>query len=393
MVSGYYTPVMTSAMLNVAILSKFPQMIKLIKQIHDSPYKMILAITGGGSASISELLKVPGASASILEAIVPYHHNSLGDFIGTRVDQSCNPETARKLAMASYKRARHLSEQGSSMNLLGLGCTAALTTNRARRGSVRACLAIQSNRETRESILLFGEAEGDREKEEELVSQFILHNLALACHIQIGKDDSTLTQECSITTAPDNWPDLLGLRLVSTLADTAGKPIFPGAFNPFHQGHRQMIKVAGEKLKQNVFLEVCVNNIDKLPLDYVEMKQRENQLSGEHPLIFTNAPTFVEKSMLFPGSTFVVGTDTVKRIADLKYYGETSRLDHAMTTLKENNIRFLVFGRDTISGLETLEHLNLPDTLRELCASVPEEEFRNDISSTKLRQQQPGNNS
>lgn len=367
-------------------------MTKLIKHIHDSPYRMILAVTGGGSAAISDLLGVVGASASILEAIIPYHHNSLGDFIGARVDQSCNPETARKLAMAAYKRARHLSEQGSSANLIGLGCTSALTTNRARKGTVRACLAIQSSRETRESLLIFGDDEGDRQKEEQLVCRFILHNLALACRVQTAEEDQAPNQESSVTSASPGWPDLLGLKLVSTKADCAGKAIFSGAFNPFHQGHQQMIEVAQKNLKQNIVLEVCVNNVDKLPLDFVEIKHREKQLSGEHSLTFTNASTFVDKSSLFPGSTFIMGTDTIKRIADLKYYGATSRLDQAMATLKENNARFLVFGRDTIAGLEKLDDLDLPDKLRELCSGVSEKEFRNDISSTELRQQKSGKN-
>ena len=37
----------------------------------------------------------------------------------------------------------------------------------------------------------------------------------------------------------------------------------------------------------------------------------------------TCAPLFIDKARLFPGCTFVVGSDTIKRILDKKYYGGT----------------------------------------------------------------------
>ena len=45
---------------------------KLIEQIHASGKQFVVAITGGGSGAISALLEVPGGSASVLEAVVPY---------------------------------------------------------------------------------------------------------------------------------------------------------------------------------------------------------------------------------------------------------------------------------------------------------------------------------
>ena len=44
----------------------------LIQQLHESPHQLVLAVTGGGSLAISGLLTRPGASATVLEAVVPY---------------------------------------------------------------------------------------------------------------------------------------------------------------------------------------------------------------------------------------------------------------------------------------------------------------------------------
>ena len=45
---------------------------QLVQQIHDSPTRIVLAASGGGSRAIADLLEVPGGSRTLLEAIVPY---------------------------------------------------------------------------------------------------------------------------------------------------------------------------------------------------------------------------------------------------------------------------------------------------------------------------------
>ena len=44
----------------------------LIPAILQSGRRAVVAVTGGGSLAVSDLLTVPGASAFVLEAIVPY---------------------------------------------------------------------------------------------------------------------------------------------------------------------------------------------------------------------------------------------------------------------------------------------------------------------------------
>ena len=44
---------------------------KTIAKIHESEFKFVIVSSGGGSNAIGSLLKVPGASNSILEAYIP----------------------------------------------------------------------------------------------------------------------------------------------------------------------------------------------------------------------------------------------------------------------------------------------------------------------------------
>ena len=147
-----------------------------------------------------------------------------------------------------------------------------------------------------------------------------------------------------------------------------------------------MARLAAEITGQQTHLEICVVNADKLPLDYMEIEYRIQRLADDYPLWFTRAPTFIEKASLFPGATFVVGVDTIIRIADPRYYDdETTKCLAAIDTIAAQACSFLVFGRDIEGAFLSLEDVTLPDNLREICEHVPERSFRNDISSTELR--------
>ena len=114
-------------------------------------------------------------------------------------------------------------------------------------------------------------------------------------------------------------------------------------------------------------------------------------------VVVTRAPTFLEKARALssegePGSpglsgpTFVVGADTIARIADPRYYGTTRARDAAVQEMRSLGCRFLVYGRiDEAGAFKTANDIPLPQALKAICANVPESEFRCDLSSTVLR--------
>ena len=57
------------------------QYLEIIQKIHSSSFRFVLVSSGGGTNAISEILKVPGASKSVLEAYVPYAKESLDYYL------------------------------------------------------------------------------------------------------------------------------------------------------------------------------------------------------------------------------------------------------------------------------------------------------------------------
>src|SRR5215471_6186361 len=111
--------------------------VSLITRIHASPTMVVLVVTGGGAQALADLLAVPGASRTVLEALVPYSERSLAEFLGTLPEQLVSVETASALAQTAYQRALRLRTE-EAVPLIGLSCTATLVTDRPKRGAHRA---------------------------------------------------------------------------------------------------------------------------------------------------------------------------------------------------------------------------------------------------------------
>lgn len=381
----------------------------LVQQIHASPGRGVLAATGGGSLAFSDLLCEPGASRTVLEAIVPYAAAALVDWLGAAPDHFCSASTARAMAMAGFRRAQRLVAESPPVSnaggLFGVACTASLASDRPKRGPHRVHLALQTSSTTVTHSLTLDKGARNRHEEERLVAELLLNLVAEACEVsaplnpdlRAGED---LKQER--VNAPMAWQRLLAGEVAALrrpqLADAwqvepdaavnDAKTIFPGAFHPLHDGHRRMAQVAAEELGQPVEFEISIENVDKPPLDFSEQARRAEQFATA-PLWFTRAPTFVEKCRLFPRATFVVGADTIERIGEPRYYGGEAAREAALAELRAAGARFLVFGRSVLGKFAGLEDLALPAALRDLCHGVPAERFRLDISSTELRQKAP----
>lgn len=344
---------------------------RLAAAIHAAPARGVFTVTGGGSGLLPALLAVPGASATVLEALVPYASEALVELLGSKPEQACSAGTARALAMRALLRARHLGGD------FGFAVTAALATNRQRRGEARAHLAFQNAAGTRSWRLPLDALDGRAAQERQVTDAAVA---ALAFSLEVGPAPAL---ECEAAAGGDYADVVLGRR--SHLASRRWQAVLPGAFNPLHDGHRAMRDDAARRLGVPVGFELSVANVDKPPLDYVELRRRLAQFA-QGDLVVTNAPTFLAKAEALGGVAFVVGVDTMSRIAAGRYYGSPTARDAAFARLRDLGCTFLVYGRLLDDAFRTLDDCRLPPALARLCAGVPAAEFRRDISSTALRQ-------
>ena len=300
--------------------------------------------------------------------------------------------------MAAWQRARTLG--AAPEQAVGIAVVASLRTRQPKRGEHRVFVALQTLRATTVASVVLEKDARSRAEEEELAATLLLECLASvpqgSAPAAFLPDRLRPGEKVAIerTAAPEPWQALLAGARSAVLAagmeaaPTGDQLIFPGSFDPLHDGHRLMARIAEEIAERPLAYELSIANVDKPPLDYQEIESRAAQFDGQ-PLWLTQAATFVEKLAIFPASTFVMGADTFVRLAEPKYYGGSQEAaDRAVRTIADNARGLIVFGRARDGVFEEPATLPAPEPLRRIAYFVSQREFRIDISSTALRREQ-----
>jgi len=372
--------------------------------------------------------------------------------VSHEIEDATESAIVRSFNLIKAKNADETDEIDTYRHLIGVGCAASLITDREKKGEYRVHVAIQTLQRTLQFSLWFQKDARTRWEEERLVADLILNAIETARQqeakhsplsqpgvreneetfvpffVERSSEDCPLYEQIPLALKPGEavqgkqtvgsplLVDLFFGKLGAVLWTNEGirhtiayKPagssaasfnpcaeftqaVFPGSFSPIHKGHQEMIRIAEGRLQGEVALEISVQNVDKPPVDYIELEQRLEQISianAKQVVWLTQTPLFVNKAELFQGATFIVGADTLKRFADLRFYQENvHNLHEILRTIASFNCRFLVFARQSKYGLESLDTLNVPDMLRSLCDDVPPSVFTMDISSSELRRKE-----
>lgn len=380
-------------------------------QLHESPYRVVLAITGGGSEVVGELLRHGNGSATVLDAVIPYSTNAMDRFLGRKPDKYCSEKTARAMAMVAYQRALELSKDSDGLvypNVIGIGATCKLKATNERKGRKHEIyVAIQTFRKTGVNTLELT-LDRTRQEEEKIVASLIFNVLARYCDvteinfpegIQLGEIEDVLEKYSSVSEhigdvlkqqnySQNNPYEIMGIARINFNESEPPKEIrlvFPGSFDPCHKNHVFMARWASERYNKPVHFEISLKNVDKPPIDFISLSQRLDSLRKYKDEDFmgdvylTNAPMFIQKVTLFPYTTFIVGADTINRIFDEKYYLGVTDMPSVLEHFKEQNVRFMVFHRKSVE-------LTIDPELLEVCEIVSLDEYKDDgISSTKIR--------
>ena len=175
----------------------------------------------------------------------------------------------------------------------------------------------------------------DRVGEDTLAGLLVLRALAEASGVTAGVTMPLAPTEHIVIAGSGDPIDLLVAGALDSALVSANGTITPngrpngallsGSFDPLHVGHRELASVASETLATTVTLEMSVANVDKPPLSAPVIRERLEQFAGIYDVVLTKAPTFAEKAHVLPGSCFIIGYDTMKRLIDPAYYGDDER--------------------------------------------------------------------
>ena len=386
---------------------------QLITATHTSGRKAALAITGGGSGAIGELLRVPGGSRLLLDAQVPYDERALATFLGFAPQQASSADTAIALAQSARARAARLVSPSPSIagpdlastELVGLGATAALVSDRPRRGEHRFHVAYATSRGVAHCTAVLAKGRRDRAAEEDLVARAIVLWLARACGVAAPSPRSLLDADELYAEADINTTGAIDQLVASEINRVSVQPdgqvrlsaprppmLLPGSFNPMHAGHVLLARVAEDLQQLPLAYEISVTNVDKPPLLGETIRHRLTQFAWKSPVELTRAPTFLEKSRLFPSTTFVIGADTAERLVAPKYYGDDEvRMHEALEEIGGSGNRFLVAVRvDAAGHVRKLNDITMAQRYTGLFIEIPEHRFRLDTSSSEIRARERG---
>ena len=368
---------------------------QLIQKLHQAPEQIVYVAAGAGTKALNALLGVAGASRTLLEGVIPYSEASFEQFLGSKPQTYVSKEVAHLLAGRALTRAQLLADTNAP--LVGVACTATIVTDRLKRGTHRAHIAVWRKEKLKSYYLLLDKGKRNRKEEERVVSSLILNAIAETMGVEdrvsmeLLSGDKTETTEYDYKNAVkdlyNRQTSFFGICAFGRILNQDSSPqiILSGSFNPLHQGHLALVTAATKFLNKPVSFELSATNVDKPPLEKTDTLYRISQFAGQYDIYLTNAPTFLEKARLFGETTFVVGFDTAVRILMPKYYGaEEGKMWEGLQEFRDRGCKFLVAARATQSGkVNDINDLSVPADFKSIFVGLPN--FRSDISSTYLR--------
>ncbi|CAI5524496.1 unnamed protein product [Closterium sp. Naga37s-1] len=348
-----------------------PALLSAISAIHAAPARAVLAVTGGASQAVGWLVAVPGASQTVLEAVLPYSQRAFDQYVDAtwhaQAQQYVSRAAAQQLAFASYNRA--LSLAPIAQPVVGVGCTCALVSSAPKRGAHRCHIAARSQGMLWEySLLLSKEALRSRQQEDDMASRLLIRVLAasmglpaVAGGVAVGEGRGDGVEEAAAVVGQgEQIQEVLDGRVAYAVfaaptwasrwgaAGEGRRVVLCGSFNPLHQGHTDLMAAALLEVPGGVpCYEMAAWNADKGAIPVEEVERRVHQFTAHgHMVVVTRLPLFASKASLFPHSTFVIGYDTAVRLLDAKYYGNShSSMMNVLHGIARSGCDFLVAGR------------------------------------------------
>lgn len=394
---------------------------KLIDDLKSSNASLYICCTGGGSGIQDILWQEPGTSSFLVGASFPYSKEEFNSFIGfNKKEKYFSQKGAIELAMASYVKAREYCIQNPGKdNPIGIGLSAACTTDRDRKGFNGVFVATVNKFGIKTAFVGFPSTHLDidiQRKYSRKDDGIFVDNIAKAAIadsigkvLYIGHIYNTEELIGNYQKINERWISLVmkdffpqearelffehpyycSSGIKSETPIFLGQTIFqPGSYNPIHDGHRDIWwKTTNLTHVYPKYMITC-DSVHKKALSVSEMLDRVAMIRLERfgiyknvSVLFTqNDPLFIDKAKKFPNCSFVIGYDTAERMLDPKWGPEIIPMLHEF---RRYGTKFYICGRIINGELKTIRDLSYPSYFSDIFIEVPG--TGTDHSSTEIR--------
>lgn len=375
-----------------------------IEKLLATKNRCYLVCTGAGAgAGLQNVLwQIPGISAVLVGAEFPYAPEATDRFLGFKLGQSpsasgvpakpgfapakyCSEDTAIALAMEAYSRAFILN----GPEAIGIGLTASVASTVAHRGDHRVFIG----RADKTGVKLYSETlvkgVGPIARISDGIKCDTLALMALTEHENLGMVDVTdramelffehpyfLSNgqrqglpDAQREVLPESEPGARGL------ATEPGLVLFPGAFNPPHEGHKWLAR------HEHAVFHITTNPPHKSTLSVIECIERAKLLEGFDRMFTQDDPLYLDKARRFPGATFIVGVDALERMLDPVWGVPVEPL---LNEFRELGTKFLVADR-AVGGVVKKWWKTVKNAPLDICSCIHTPENLAGLSSTALR--------
>ncbi len=299
-----------------------------LESIRDAGIHIFVAATGAGAGIQQDLWSTPGISKVLVGAQFPYAGKETDEFLGFHPAKYVSEDTAIEMASAAYIRAKAVA--GIHGKAVGLGLTASTSTNYDKRSPNEVYAVVVGDT----GCWVVGKPLNPMALDNRFHQgvECDLVGLGLLQYATTGQDSVSFIRSVTKVDCTSRVEELFwnhpvfmptGQRLFNLLTPHT---LFPGSFNPPHEGHHHMATQAEEWNLKSVAYEINVDSPHKGRLTGVEMLARAayfrvDRHLAPRPLRFTyGMPLFTDKVNQRPwGTCFVMGADTLERILDPKW--------------------------------------------------------------------------
>ena len=390
-----------------------PTLVEAVEQISEKDYKLSVFTTISNSSLLTWLPRLANANEVVLITQSTIMASGLNQNL-----ESESVELANKLALESFIRSQHCLLRRIEgrfweyrSNLVTIGFTMRQGTTKNEESDDQSYVSIMNTHRIITYKIMLTDSQRTKEEQDYVLSLITIKLVSMFvkeenCSLKGLSED--YSEKVSIVLLQKIDPlelitqQLRMQEIVSSLVflpkggwimnlQFDGFALFPGSFNPVHEGHIEVAKRSAELLgipECMVVFEISLTNPDKgivTMKDYLSRVQR--LLKIDRCAMITQKGYISDKNCFMKNGFILMGADTLKRV--LQKQRDTDSDEQLLRRLEEfslrNNKIIVAPRKDPDSGLlVTKAELEFPSIPQEVILELSG--FRLDASSTEIRQ-------